>query len=470
MKILLADPPALEMSYDASYPNLGLLYLAGFVRKYIKTHKMEIEYVGPRHTLKSHLEFLKNFSPDIYGISFTSKTARLAYRTMEAVKTFAPSMLVVCGGAHPTAVPAEVMAGSSADVCVIGEGETSFLEIVKAVANNGRDFSKVAGIAFRIDDTVVFGEARPFIVNIDDIPLPAWDLIDFNSYPGLHLKKMPTETSMLISRGCPYDCVFCSNPVWKSAKPWHRFRSAPNICDEIRYLYSRGVREIYMTSDEINFNEEWAIELCTSVAQLGYKDLIFQCNMRADKVSDNLARALSKMNCWLVHLGIESVNDRVLKGIGKHVSISEIREAVRILSSAGIKIFAFMMLYQVWEEDGTLMFETHKEVDNSIRVMKELFNKKQIHYMSWQFPTPLPGSRLFKIAKKHNLFSEDPDSTFERYGQHDIMMNIPGLTTKAMRRRLKKGILLKDWFMIRSGAISISHMWRAWENIKSLIK
>ena len=102
--------------------------------------------------------------------------------------------------------------------------------------------------------------------------------------------------------------------------------------------------------------------------------------------------------------------------------------------------------------------------------MRELYNKGHIHYMSWQFATPMPGSRLFKIAKKHNLFRGDPNRVFEMFDEHDIAMNIPGLSEKSMRWKLKKGILLKDWFMIRSGAISLRHLWRARENIMALIR
>jgi len=471
LNILLADTPALEKSYDASYPNLGLLYLAGYLREHVKTPDLKVQYLGPQHTLKSHLEFVKNFRPDIYGLSVTSRTAGLAYRTIEAVKTSHPGTLVVCGGAHATALPAEVIAYSLADICVIGEGEVTFSEIVNAAANTSADFSKIAGTAVSGNGAVEFNQPRPFVADLDQIPLPAWDLIDFTSYPGMHLKKQPIESSMLISRGCPYDCAFCSNPVWKSAKPWLRHRSIENICREVDYLYSRGVREIYMTSDELNFDEKWAIELCKAITKLNYKDLFFQCNMRADKVSDELAASLAAMNCWLVHLGIESANDRVLEGIGKHITVAQVHNATQDLSRESIRVFAFMMLYQVWEENGILNFESHEEVNNSMRIMRELYNKGHIHYMSWQFATPMPGSRLFKIAQKHNLFRGDPNKVFEMlFDEHDIAMDIPGLSEKSMRWKLKKGILLKDWFMIRSGAISLRHLWRVRENIIALIR
>ncbi len=471
MKILLTDPPAKEKAYDASYPNLGILYIAGYLRKALKDYKLQIEYLGPKHNLKTHIEFVRNYNPKVYGISFTSKTSGLAYKTIESVKKLLPNTWVVCGGTHPTALSQEVMSESLADICVIGEGEVTFSEIVRAIQENDPpNFSKIDGIIYRDNGKLVKTKSRGFIKNLDEIPFPAWELVDFREYPGMHLKIQPIESSLLISRGCPYNCTFCSNPVWKSSKPWVRHRSVNNICEEIELLYDRGVREIYMCSDELNFDENWAIELCQAILKLNHKDLYFQCNMRADKVSEILAKLLSKINCWLVHLGIESANDRVLKGIGKHITVKQVENATRILSNAGIKIFAFMMLYQVWEEDGKLCFETTEEVENSIQFMKKLYKQNFIHYMSWQFATPMPGSRLYEIAQRYNLFRGDPEKVFESFDEHDVAMSIPGLSVKVMRKKIKKGILMKDWFMLKSGNINLRHFWRVWENLKALIR
>jgi radical SAM superfamily enzyme YgiQ (UPF0313 family) len=249
-----------------------------------------------------------------------------------------------------------------------------------------------------------------------------------------------------------------------------RARSAENICREIDLLYERGVREIYLSSDELNFNESWAIELCKAIATRKYRDLYFQCNMRADKVSPALVAAMAEMNCWMVHLGIESANDRVLNGIGKKVTVAQVEEAVRLLSGAGIRVFAFMMLYQVWEENGELRFETSEEVDKSLQWAKKMFKARLIHYMSWQFTTPMPGARLFDIAQRHHLYRGEAKKVWESFDEHNACMTLPGISEKTMRWKLRKGILMKDWFMVRSGGISLRHLWRAWENVRALFR
>jgi hypothetical protein len=173
----------------------------------------------------------------------------------------------------------------------------------------------------------------------------------------------------------------------------------------------------------------------------------------------------------MIHLGIESANDRVLKGIGKTVSVSQIENAAISLSKAGIKVFAFMMLYQAWEENGNLCFETPEEVDCSLAWAWKMFQKRAISYMSWQFCTPMPGARLFHIADKYNLYNGASNDVWMKFDEHEACMNFPGVSMSRMKRQLKKGIIMKDWFIIRSGGLNFQHIWqRGWENLMALFK
>jgi len=470
MKILLADQPVKGTNIDGSYSNLGLLYLAGTVKKDFG-NDVKIDYLGPNQTIQQHIDSVKQSNPDIYAAGFTSKSTQKAMETFRAVKEALPQIKIITGGPHPTAMPEGVFQEFPFDAVVLGEGERTFSELVRAYLGSSQpDLNEIPGIAFQNQGKYIQNPFRPLIENLDDIPFPAWEMIDFKDYPGMHLKKAPIESSLLISRGCPFYCSFCSQPIWKLQKPWLRSRSPENICEEIEILYSRGVREIYLSSDELNFNTDWALKLCEAIRKLNYKDLYFQCNMRADKVTDELSQALAAINTWMIHLGIESANDRVLKGIGKGVTVSQIENAAISLSKAGVKVFAFMMLYQAWEENEQLCFETPSEVENSLKWAWKMFNKRHIHYMSWQYCTPMPGARLFKIAEKHNLYRGDSKEVWKRFDEHEACMNLPGIPLKTMKSQLKRGILMKNWFIVRSGGVSLKHAWRAWENFVALFK
>ncbi len=470
MRIVLADPPAKERLYDASYPNLGILYLIGYLRAKLKDEDVKIFYLEADRNLRQHIDFVRSVSPSLYGLSFASKTSSLSYATLKAVKTQFPRLLTVCGGTHPTALPEEVMQKCPVDICVIGEGEETLLKIVKRCLPGETDFSSVEGIALRHNGAIMQTKRRSFVEDIDTIPIPAWDLVDFSKYRGMHLKKQPVQALLLVSRGCPYNCVFCSNPIWKSNRPWLRSRSARNITEEILLLYNLGVREIYMCSDELNFDEEWTLELLAQISELGLKDLFFQCNLRVDKVSERIAKALKHANVWLAHVGIESANDRVLNGLGKHITVDQVRKSTKLLSGHGVKVFGFVMLYNAWEEKGRLCYETTKEVDRTIAFCHELLKRGQIHYMSWQFCTPMPGARLYQIALRHGLFEGDTEFVWQMFDEHYPVMTLPRIDKRTMLRRIKKGVLLKDYFMLRSGAINWRHLWRVKENLTALLR
>lgn len=471
MKVLLADLPAKGSHIDDSYSNLGLLYLAGTLKSRFNAAGISVDYLGPRYDLREHVDFVKGYKPDVYGVGVYSKGASLAVRTLQEVRTAVPSAKIVIGGNHPTALPEDMLKKADVDAIVMGEGEETLSDLVSAFYHeDSPKLEGIAGLVLPRNGEAIYTEKRPLIADLDSIPFPAWELIDFADYPGMFLKKQKIESSLLISRGCPFQCSFCSQPVWKYQKPWLRSRSPENICEEIHILYERGVREIYLSSDELNFSLKWALDLCWAIASLGYKDLYFQCNMRADKITEELATALAEMNCWLVHLGIESASNRVLNGIGKKVTIEQIEHATELLSGVGIRIFAFMMLYQVWEEVGRLCFETPEEVANSLRWAHKMYRSRKIHYMSWQYCTPLPGAELYDIAERHDLYLGEKEKVWEDFDEHKVCMRLPGVPLSRMKKDLKRGILLKDYFMLRSGAISMRHLWRARENIGAIFR
>jgi radical SAM superfamily enzyme YgiQ (UPF0313 family) len=464
MRILLADPPRKEQYYDLSYPNIGILYLISYLREHFQG-ELEVRYLEGQASLDDHLAAIAEFKPDIYGISFALWTARLAQRTINQVKERYPSLITICGGPQPTAAHEQVMADSAVDYCCLGEGEQTFLEFAQTVARGEQVPADVAGLARRGQGgEISLTPKRSFIKELDDIPLPAWDLVDFAKYPGMHIHQAIPQTHILVSRGCPFDCNFCANAVWKYNKPWVRLRSPANIALEVELLYQRGIREIYMTSDEFNVTEKWALEVCAALEKLGHQDLYFQCNIRADRVSPELARAFKRINLWMVHLGIESGNQRTLDGIGKHVTLEQVERACTHFQEAGLSIFGFVMLFHAWEEDGRLTWETPEDVDQTFRFCRRLLSKKLIDYMSWQVATPMPGSRLWQTARKHNLI---PDKVIEDVWSQNMLL--PGVCESQVKAKLRKGMLLKNFYLLKNGKINLRHVDRIGRNLRVLL-
>lgn len=467
MKILLTEPPRKQSFYDLSHANLGILYLASYLRDKYDEDDLQIRYLEGDHSLMSHLTEIGRFCPDIYCLSFSYPIAPLAYQTIDAVKKTYPKLPVICGGPHPTSSAQDVLEKTRANICVLGEGEETLLDLVKYYAGEGTvHLSDIDGIAFKENgDRIHFTAPRRYIYDLDTIPFPAWDLVPVDKYEGMHFRKAFPYAYVAASRGCPFNCVFCSNPVWKLQKPWLRMRSPSDVAGEIEFLYQRGVREVWFTSDEMNPNLQWAIEVCRAVTQLEHRDMFFQMQLRVDKVTEEFVQVLKEMNCWMVHLGVESLNQRVLDGIEKRFAIKQVMKALDLFHAYGIKVDFYMMAYQVWEENGKLCWETPEEVAHSLRKCWKLFLRNRIHYMSWQAASPFPGSRLYDIAKRHNILdSKIPDSFWEMY------MSLPGISRRQINSHIRKGILLKDFMALISGNLSLRALWRLRRNIIAIAK
>lgn len=451
--MILADPPALDDDYDKAYPNLGILQLISYVREQTPLTDDDIVFLDQFHSVDDHIRAIEEHQPRVYGISFAFLTQRIAYETINAVKRRFPDLLVIAGGPHPTSVPAEVMDSTSADIVCIGEGEMTLADVVNEMARGKRDFTTIPGLLVRgPEGSIDTGKPRAY-ENLDDLPFMAWDRIDFSKFVGQHYCKSKKQSCIVISRGCPFNCTFCSLPVWRAAKPFVRMRSPENIAREVEWLYSLGVREIKVVSDEINVTLPWAKEVCRAIGDLGHDDLYFQSNLRADKIDDELAYLFKRMNMWLVHLGVESANDRVLDGIEKKITVAQVEQCLKFLKAHKIRVLLFMMAFQLWERKGELQVETPKEIRRSLWWSWKQFLLRRMDYMTWSIATPMPGAPLQSIVDRHGLKSAT--QVLDNWNRNKDYLGIDltslGISEKTKMRMLRAGIVSKAFFMMISG-------------------
>ena len=452
-KVLLADPPAKDDDYDKAYPNLGILQLISYLREHTPLIDDDILFLDQFHSVADHVRVVEEHRPQVYGLSFAFLTQRIAYQTIRELKRRFPEMLIIAGGPHPTSVPDGVMEKTPADVVCIGEGEMTLADIVNEMVDGGRDFTNIPGLLIRTPDGPLRTANPRATENLDELPFMAWDRVDFSKYIGQHYCKSSRQTCIVISRGCPYKCTFCSLPVWRAAKPFVRMRSPEHIAREVDWLYRLGVREIKIVSDEINVTLPWAKEVCRAVADLGHDDLFFQSNLRADKVDDELAELFKRMNMWIVHLGVESANDRVLDGIEKKITVEQTERCLKFLKKQKIRVLLYMMAFQLWEEDGRLQFETPKEIRHSLWWLWKQFLLRRIGYMTWSIATPMPGAPLQEIVDRHGLKSAE--QVLDNWNRNKDYLGIDltslGIGEKTKLRLLRAGIISKGIFAMISG-------------------
>ena len=294
--------------------------------------------------------------------------------------------------------------------------------------------------------------------DLDTIPFPDRSLIDQADFVGIQYSLARPNTEMIITRGCPLRCVFCANPVFRLRNgPTFRCRSPQQVAEEAESLYQSGYREIYLHSDELNVDLTWSIEVCKALAALGHPDLFFQCNLRVVPMNEELAYWLKKANFWMVKFGIESASDRVLRGIKKMMSKEKTIRACQLAADAGIKVYGFFMLYQIWEEDGKLQHETPEEVRASIDFARQLWKRGILHYTSWASAVPVQGAELYDIARRHGMVGAD----FYPSEEWDIFEHLPEISKKTFNQHFAASRRLQAMMALRGGHIE----WRNWRGI-----
>jgi len=462
MKTLLVNAPTIGKKgvIRLMYPPLGLLYLSAYIRE-----KENIELKVVDGSLISYGELLSevnSFSPDIIGVSFTTQSATGAYRLINDVKAKIKSggtPLIVCGGPHPTAVPEDVLLHSNCDIVVIGEGELTFHEIHKKLMQGSLYLPEILGIAYRNGYEIRINQKRALISDLDSLPFPARDLVDLSVYPGAYYKKARVETHMTSSRGCPYNCIYCSNPVWKNNKPWYRLRSPKNVVDEIEYIVNElGIKEIYDQTDEFNGNMKWAKEVCEEIISRRIK-VSLKAQMRSDHMDRDLAEKMKAAGFWLGLFGVESGNNRTLKGINKKITTEDSKRALETIKKAGIKTFALMMAFNAWEEDGKLCFENKEDTNNTLVYIKKLIKEKIVDLISWSLTTPYPGSKLYDIALRHELIPKELIGKWELWDSSERMViHLPGITMKDWIKIQNRGKKLQAFLLLKSGTFNFKSL------------
>ena len=459
VNIILADSHGPVMGKDQTSANLSLLYMASHLRNHSK-QEVNLTYIPQAKSDQFHLQQLAEFKADVYAVSFTSFSALATYELINRIKKQNPEVLVVCGGPHAIEASQEILEESESDICVIGEGEDTLVEIIDNIDNLDSCLDNIKGLSYLKEGKYHCTPTRPLIDDLDTVAFPARDLVNNEDYCGLTYSKARPNTEMVVTRGCPLRCVFCANPVFRLKNgPLYRARSPENIAGEVEQLYQMGYREIYIHSDELNVKLDWSINVCKKIAALGHKDLFFQCNLRVVPMSEEFAYWLKKANFWMVRVGIESTSNRVLKGIKKRMSFEKTAKTCKILSDQGIKVFAFMMLFNYWEEDGKLCHEAPEEVRQTIKDIYKLWWKGHLNYSSWAFACPVQGSEFYDIALRHGLIDKDyyPNDTWDSFSY------LTGVTKKEFNGLYAAARRQQGLMALRAGNFE-------WRNYKGILR
>jgi radical SAM superfamily enzyme YgiQ (UPF0313 family) len=274
------------------------------------------------------------------GVSLLSLRVSHIFPLLARIKRELEIKLIV-GGPLPTADSAWLMEQCPPiDYSVLGEGESVLPNLLLAI--EGKEaWQDVAGITFRSDGKLFTTPHNRDFFPGDEVPMPGFGSIDFRYYSGASPVGAWPSANLLVTRGCPYHCSFCSNPVWNH-KP--NFIPVPTIIRWIEYLRRKGIHEIFFVDDTMNLDADWFEELCRALmkSQLN-RSLVFKAPFRGNLTNPNQLKLAHQAGFWLIFYGVESGNQTVLDYYRKGERLDELASAISWTRNANLKSQASMI-------------------------------------------------------------------------------------------------------------------------------
>jgi len=269
-RLLLVNPPSAIGVYNkskirvaiTSAPFITLASLAGAALE--DGHEVRIsDLMIEGRPLDAYRDTLSSWKPDFVGVTFTTPLYREARELAAMAREVLPEAVLICGGIHANTLPEQVLRETEFDLVVMGEGENTLREIC-----SGKDPGGIAGVARLKDGEFVMNAPRPLIENLDDLPLPAWQLHDLRFYHSPHIASRKNPVGyMETNRGCNHHCLYCSQRVFGHSV---RSKSSERVVDEMFRMLDLGFRDIHFKDDNFTANLPRAKETLELIMKRGF--------------------------------------------------------------------------------------------------------------------------------------------------------------------------------------------------------
>lgn len=392
MRITFVEPkaPGLHIFSRIRLPRLGPVLLATILKRAGHDARVALEESYP-------LDWNRLLGDDLVGISTITSTAPRAYEIADILR--ARGIPVVLGGAHPTFLPEEALA--HADWVVRGEADTTILPFVEAVRTRS-GFQSVPGLSWRDGDRIVHNPVGPPLADLDTLPAPDMSLIEHGG-PGpsgfATSRTIPVQTS----RGCPYDCSFCSVTSMFGRK--YRFRSAKAVLDELRQVDLNDAH-VFFYDDNFTANPARAKELLEGMIAVGLTPR-WSTQVHTDCARHaGLLPLMRRAGCDMVYVGFESINPRTLRLYEKAQTVDAMERAIASIHEAGISIH------------GMFVFGSDADDSETIRETLRWAKAQDLDTVQFLILTPLPGTRVFnELERQGRLLFRD----WSLYDTHHVV-------------------------------------------------
>lgn len=454
MKVLFIDtPPTLNWTPSSKFtkggrrwPSLTVTgektycYLNLSAAAFLRERGHEVYYVdcqAENVTLPKLFDRVKKISPHLVVIYVEQIKVNVDFTIIEQLKNTL-DLKVVFVGPFVTALDKEVMTLSPhVDFIIRGEYDYTVADLAETIGNGGTT-DHIAGISWRDGEKVQRGPAPVRLTQLDRLPIPAYDLIDFNNYTESVFIYHPAA-AMATSRGCPYRCIYCWFPQTIYSHKWIA-QSAPRVFEEIRHLVERyGVREIKIDDDTFEIDRERVVEICELLIGNQVK-VVWAPQCRPDLVDEELLRLMKRAGCIRILWGCESGSQEILDKMKKGFQVADIEKATRLSQKVGIEVLNCFMLGFPWD--------TEETIQRTIEFACEL----NAEFTQFAIPTPLPGTTFYRMAREHGYIQTTEWDYFD--GSHRSVLSYPQLSHETLEVYSRKAYhdyyLRSRWLLLMS--------------------
>jgi radical SAM superfamily enzyme YgiQ (UPF0313 family) len=387
---------------------------------------------------------IRRWSPDVVGIHIPfSGWWKTAYEVVSIVKSIDNDIITVLSGLHPSARPVDSLMHPNTDFVVVGEAEYTMLELVGTLEQRTTEnLKKIRGIGYIKNGKTVITPPRPAIQDLDSLPFPARHLLPMEAY-FTAVKQNPLRgeirkpwATMITSRGCPHNCVFCSIHVVMGRK-W-RGRSPENVIDEIKQLVNTyRIKQIDFVDDNMTLDKKRMENICDLIVKKGLDIEWYTPNgVRADSLDENLLRKMKASGCKKIRIapesGVQRVVDQIVK---KNLDLKKVENAVVLSRKVGIKVGCFFII--------GLIGETKEDIEATIMYAYKL-RRLGADSFYFSYAAPLYGTELYEQAK-HGAFLRDCFSD-EALASVDPFIETPEFTADELRELCARANLVNPTF------------------------
>lgn len=410
-RVLFCNPPFPDVFDRPLHPHPGLGYLSTF----LTVNKIDNDVIDMRFgfSVRDLLTKIDSFKPDLVAITAMTYRYDIVYKLIDAIKS--DRYKIVVGGPHASTLRSKILSECKADFAIKLEGEYTMLELCE-----GNDFGEIHGLIYRDKTKIIENDNRPFIKDLDSIPLPTYEKFQLEKYGD-------TIIPIISSRGCPYNCIYC--PVGVTMGKQLRVRSAENVINELSRWYEKGYTRFMFLDDNFTFYRDRVFKICDLIEKKGLKNLKLNCpnGIRADKADRELLKRMKEVGFEFIAFGVEAGTNKVLQKLKKGENIETIEAAIKNACELNYDVGLFFLVGAPGE--------TPSDFYQSIK----LALKYPILDVNFYNIIPFPQTELFNWIYENKYFLKLPEKYLndESLFGDEPVFTTPEFTAEERRHALK---------------------------------